>query len=151
MKAVPEQFNPESPIPPQPDIRPSSPPVVIEPGVGAGANGREARAGGRESWLTARARSRFRWALILAVVADLLQLAVFPLFAEGAISGADDVLDIAVASCLLYLLGWHWEFLPSFAFKLIPMADEVPFWTLSVFNVYRRWKQIAQAVARQTA
>ncbi|MGA8492193.1 MAG: hypothetical protein WB711_17330 [Terriglobales bacterium] len=87
-------------------------------------------------------RSRFRVAMILAVVADALQIIVFPLFAEGALSPADDVLDFAVAAVLVHLLGWHWEFLPTFFAELIPGADLVPFWTLAVANVYRKWKQI---------
>jgi hypothetical protein len=89
------------------------------------------------------ARSRFRAGMILAMAADALQLFVFPLFAEGALSPAEDVLDIAVAFILVRLLGWHWEFLPTFAAKLIPGADLVPFWTLAVANVYRKWKQIS--------
>jgi hypothetical protein len=89
------------------------------------------------------ARSRFRAGMILALAADALQLFVFPLFAEGALSPAEDVLDVAVAIVLVRLLGWHWEFLPSFAAKLIPGADLVPFWTLAVANVYRKWKQIS--------
>ena len=88
-------------------------------------------------------RSRFRAGMILAMAADALQLCVFPMFAEGALSPAEDVLDIAVAFILVRLLGWHWEFLPSFAAKLIPGADLVPFWTLAVANVYRKWKQIS--------
>ena len=86
-------------------------------------------------------RSRFRAAMILAVAADAVQIFVFPLFAEGALSPADDVLDLAVAVVLVHLLGWHWEFLPAFAAELVPGLDLVPFWTLSVVNVYRKWKQ----------
>lgn len=86
-------------------------------------------------------RSKFRTALILAVVVDALQLIVFPAFVEGAFSAADDVVDLLVAAILIPLLGWHWEFLPSFAAKLIPGVDLVPFWTLAVANVYRKWKQ----------
>src|SRR2546428_10495073 len=88
-------------------------------------------------------RSRFRAAMILAVAADALQIFVFPLFAKGALSPADDVLDIAVAAVLVNLLGWHWEFLPAFAAELVPGVDLVPFWTLAVINVYRKWKQTA--------
>jgi hypothetical protein len=44
---------------------------------------------------------------------------------------------------LVYLLGWHWEFLPSFFGKLVPGVDLVPFWTMAVANVYRRSKRIA--------
>jgi hypothetical protein len=91
------------------------------------------------------ARSRFRAGMILAMAADALQLFVFPMFAEGALSPAEDVLDIVVGIILVRLLGWHWEFLPSFAAKLIPGADLVPFWTLAVASVYRKWKRIANA------
>jgi hypothetical protein len=97
-----------------------------------------------DSSITFSERSRFRTALILAVVADALQIVVFPAFVKGAFSGADDVLDIAVAAVLIPLVGWHWEFLPSFAGKLVPGVDLVPFWTLAVANVYRKWKQQAK-------
>ena len=86
--------------------------------------------------------SRFRAAMVLAIVADALQIGVFPLFVEGALSPADDVLDLAVAAVLVRLLGWHWEFLPAFLAELVPGVDLVPFWTLAVANVYRKWKQI---------
>jgi hypothetical protein len=80
--------------------------------------------------------------MILAMAADALQIFVFPLFAEGALSAADDVLDLAVAAVLVNLLGWHWEFLPAFLAELVPGVDLVPFWTLAVISVYRKWKQI---------
>ena len=86
--------------------------------------------------------SRFRAAMTLAIIADALQIVVFPLFVEGALSPANDVLDLAVAAVLVRLLGWHWEFLPAFAAELVPGVDLVPFWTLAVANVYRKWKQI---------
>lgn len=83
-----------------------------------------------------------RAAFALAIGADLLQLAVFPLFVEGAASPADDVLDLAVAGVLGFLLGWHWEFLPSFLAKLVPGVDFVPLWTMAVANVYRKNRRI---------
>ena len=79
--------------------------------------------------------------MILAVAADALQIFAFPFFAEGALSPADDILDLAVAAAMVRLLGWHWEFLPAFAGELVPGIDLVPFWTLAVGNVYRKWKQ----------
>jgi hypothetical protein len=87
------------------------------------------------------ARWHFQTAMILAVAADALQVFVFPFFAEGALSPADDILDLAVAAALVRLVGWHWEFLPAFAIELVPGVDLVPFWTLAVANVYRKWKQ----------
>ncbi|HXY10803.1 MAG TPA: hypothetical protein VEI52_23425 [Terriglobales bacterium] len=87
--------------------------------------------------------ARFRAAAILAVAADALQILLFPLLAEGAVSPADDLLDLLVGALLVHLLGWHWEFLPTFLAELVPGVDLVPFWTLAVINVYRKWKQIA--------
>jgi hypothetical protein len=89
---------------------------------------------------------RIRAALVLAVIADALQLVVFPLFVEGAVSPADDVLDFGIAGVLVYLLGWHWEFLPSFFTKLVPGVDLVPCWTIAVVSVYRKSKRIALAM-----
>ena len=88
---------------------------------------------------------RLRAALWLAIIADVLQLIVFPLFIEGAGSPADDILDLGVAGVLGYLLGWHWEFLPSFLGKLVPGVDLVPFWTLAVANVYRKSRRVVVA------
>jgi hypothetical protein len=72
-----------------------------------------------DSFLKSR-RSCFRVAMVLAIVADALQILIFPLFAE--------------------------EFLPSFIAELVPGLDLVPFWTLAVVNVYRKWKQVEQGV-----
>ena len=83
--------------------------------------------------------------MVLAIIADALQIIVFPWFMEGAMSPADDVLDFGVAALLVHLLGWHWEFLPSFLVKLVPGVDLVPFWTMAVANVYRKSKRIAVA------
>jgi hypothetical protein len=87
--------------------------------------------------------TRFRAAMIIAIMADALQIILLPLFVEGVESPADDVLDLGVGAALVYLLGWHWEFLASFLAKLVPGADLVPFWTMAVANVYRRSKRIA--------
>jgi hypothetical protein len=47
-----------------------------------------------------------------------------------------------IGAVLAYLLGWHWEFLPSFFAKLVPGVDLVPFWTLSAANVYRKSRKM---------
>src|SRR5271165_829958 len=95
--------------------------------------------------MTVSAGPRMKAAMGLAIAADVLQMVVFPLFVEGAASPADDLLDLGMAGVLSFLLGWHWEFLPSFAFKLVPGVDMVPLWTLAVANVYRRTKRAAAA------
>jgi hypothetical protein len=95
--------------------------------------------------ITISAGPRLRAAFTLAVIADVLQLVVFPLFVEGAVSPADDILDLGIGAVMVGLLGWHWEFLPSFFAKLVPGVDLVPFWTMAVANVYRKSKRIAVA------
>jgi hypothetical protein len=79
---------------------------------------------------------RLAWAV--AIVADVLQIAAFPLFIEGGISPADSALDLVVALVMIRLLGWHWAFLPTAAAKLIPGADLFPTWTTAVWFVTRQ-------------
>jgi len=79
--------------------------------------------------LTISPGSRFRAAMMVAVVADALQIVIFAVFVAGAASPADDILDLGIGALMVHLLGWHWEFLPSFLAKLIPGVDLVPFWT----------------------
>jgi hypothetical protein len=91
---------------------------------------------------------QFIKAMVLAVAADALQLLIFPLFVAGAISPAEDVLDLGVGAMMVHLLGWHWEFLPSFLAKLVPGIDLVPFWTIAVANVWRKEK-LAAGIEKQ--
>jgi hypothetical protein len=79
-----------------------------------------------------------RMAWTIAIAADALQIAAFPLFAEGAISPADSLLDIVVGFFMIRLLGWHWAFLPTIAAELIPGADLFPTWTAAVWFVTRQ-------------
>jgi hypothetical protein len=79
-----------------------------------------------------------RLAWLVAMGADALQLAVFPLFVEGAMSPVDAVLDAVVAVALVRLLGWHWAFLPTLMVEALPGADLFPTWTAAVFFVTRQ-------------
>ena len=93
--------------------------------------------------ITVSPGSRFKAAMMLAVIADALQIIIFPFFVEGAASPADDIIDFGVGALMVHLLGWHWEFLPSFLGKLVPGVDLVPLWTLAVASVYRKSRRIA--------
>jgi len=86
---------------------------------------------------------QFRLAMLLAILADALQIFIFPAFVGGALSPADDLLDLGIAAMMVRLLGWHWEFLPSFLVKLVPGVDLVPFWTIAVASVWRKAKNAA--------
>jgi hypothetical protein len=79
-----------------------------------------------------------RLAWTVAIAADALQIVAFPLFAEGAMSPADSLLDLIVAFVMIRLLGWHWAFLPTAAAKLVPGADLFPTWTAAVWFVTRQ-------------
>jgi hypothetical protein len=101
--------------------------------------------------VTVKPGPRLRAAMIVAIIADLLELAVFPIFIAGAESPAEDILDMCVGGLLSFLLGWHWEFAPSFLAKLVPGLDLVPLWTLAVANVYRKSKYAAAVSAARPA
>jgi hypothetical protein len=90
----------------------------------------------REIWKSLKTPEH-RLAWMVAILADALQIGAFPLFAEGALSPADMVLDILVGALLIRLLGWHWAFLPSLAAELLPGFDLFPTWTAAVFFVTR--------------
>ncbi|MGA2850149.1 MAG: hypothetical protein ABSE46_14215 [Terracidiphilus sp.] len=96
--------------------------------------------------ITISKQPRLQAAMILALIADVLQLVVFPLFIQGAASPADDILDLGMAAILLRLLGWHWEFLPSFLAKLVPGVDLIPCWTIAVASVYRKSRQTGMTI-----
>jgi hypothetical protein len=73
----------------------------------------------------------------LAMLADLIQIGLAPLFFEGALSIFDAALDVIVAGILTSLVGWHWAFIPAFVAELVPGFDLVPSWTLAVFLATR--------------
>ena len=94
--------------------------------------------------LTISSRPQFRTAMVVAIAADVLEMIVFPLFVEGFDSPAADLMDLCVGGVLTWLVGWHWEFAPSFLAKLMPGADLVPLWTLAVGNVIRKSKRMPE-------
>jgi hypothetical protein len=82
-------------------------------------------------------RSRVWMARVLAVSADALQIVFLPLFGEGFASPANDALDVLVGLTLVWLVGWHWAFVPSFAAELVPGLDIFPSWTTAVWFATR--------------
>ena len=67
------------------------------------------------------------------MAADLVQIGIFPYFAEGAISPFDVILDVIVGTLLVLLVGWHIAFLPSAIAELLPVVDLAPTWTIAAF------------------
>jgi hypothetical protein len=77
-------------------------------------------------------RRQKRIALCIAAFADLTQVALAPLFAEGALSPLDDVLDVFTAAALMLTLGWRWRTLFALVLELIPGMALFPSWTAVV-------------------
>ena len=78
---------------------------------------------------------RRRIAIAIAALADALQLGLFPVFSEGALSIPDDVLDGVVAVLLLVTLGWRWRVVAALALELVPGVALFPTWTAFVLTL----------------
>ncbi len=76
--------------------------------------------------------TRKKIALVIAAVADLVQLGFFPIFGEGALSPPDDVLDAVVAVALFITLGFKLRILLALGIELIPGIALFPSWTAVV-------------------
>jgi len=73
----------------------------------------------------------------IALLADGLQIGIFPMFMEGMLSPVNAALDAVVAVALILLVGWHIAFLPAFVVEMLPFVDLAPTWTLAVFVATR--------------
>src|SRR5580692_4696667 len=82
-------------------------------------------------------RSTLVFAFAIAICADAIEIGLMLLSSEGFASPVDDFLDAVVCLILTMMMGWHFAFLPSFMFKLIPMVDLAPTWTIAVLIASR--------------
>lgn len=77
--------------------------------------------------------------LSLSLIVDLLQFFVTPLMLEFGLGWfLDVVLDLLMASLLIWWRGFKWIYLPTFVVELIPGFNEVPLWTVVVLL---SWKE----------
>ena len=68
----------------------------------------------------------------LAVLMDLVQ--ALPVLE---VPPVNQIVDVATAIALTWLVGWHWAFLPTFVVEAVPIVDLVPTWTLAVLIATR--------------
>jgi hypothetical protein len=92
-------------------------------------------------------------ALVIAIVADAVQIALLPLFTTifPAAAALDDAIDVVVGIVMIRMLGWHWAFLPSFIAELVPGVGLLPTWTAAVWFVTRKGMKVpppAEPVAK---
>lgn len=73
--------------------------------------------------------------MTIAVLADLVQMVLWPAFAEGVASPFDDALDGVVALSLLLTLGWSGRLMAALALELTPGAALFPTWTAVVMSI----------------
>jgi hypothetical protein len=124
--------------PPPPPLDPDTPPEILETEpIPPPAPRTRSRWPGRFT-PPSDLRGRRHLAWIVAITADALQWALLPLVVEGALSPINNVIDVVVGAIMVWLIGWHLAFLPSFALKLVPVVDLVPTWTAAVWLATRK-------------
>ena len=79
-----------------------------------------------------------RAALAIAAVSDLVQMGLFPIFIEGALSPWELALDAVTAIALLVVLGVQWRLAIALALELVPAVDLFPTWTALVMTLPTR-------------
>ena len=84
---------------------------------------------------TRLSRRRKLAALTIAGLVDVLQVAFFPLFMEGAASPLDLIVDLVTAVLLTVILGFRWRMAMGLAAELIPGLDLFPTWTALVLSL----------------
>jgi hypothetical protein len=82
-------------------------------------------------------KGKARAALAIAMVADVVQLGLFPLL-ELPLLWLNEAIDVAVAIVMLGLLGWHWALLPTLLVELVPALNLFPTWTAAVIYITRQ-------------
>jgi hypothetical protein len=83
-------------------------------------------------------RSRLRTAWVVAVLVDGLQIITSPAEFTGPMAWVLEVgVDLVTMGVMIFLLGFHWAFLPSFVTKMLPFIDLAPTWTLALFIATR--------------
>jgi len=70
-------------------------------------------------------RTRVLLALGVAVLADFLQIVLFPAQSVG----FQQFIDVAAMVLTTLVLGFHWLLLPTFVLEFIPFLDWAPTWT----------------------
>ena len=83
-------------------------------------------------------KKAYKIAMFLAVLADAVQIGLFPIFGPGFLSAANVILDVVAFALFWRLVGWHPALLPGFLFEQLPLVDLAPTWTLAVWIAIRR-------------
>ncbi len=124
--SISQQHTPEEVIRAEGEVIPKGEPIPAHPDQAVA-----------DDIATASGALRFMAALAIAAIADITQFMLLPFFGEGVASPLNDALDVFVAFIMVMLLGFHWQFLPSFVSELVPILNIAPAWTIAVVWVHR--------------
>jgi hypothetical protein len=72
-------------------------------------------------------------ARVIAILVDLAQYALLP----ATLTPLNNAIDVVTGFVMIWLVGWHWAFLPTFLAEMVPFVDLVPTWTLAVMFATR--------------
>ena len=89
-------------------------------------------------------KEKIRLAILIAAIADLIQIVFAPIFIPGSLSLLNDALDLAVFVLLTKLIGWHWALVPAGLCEMAPILDEIPTWTAAAYFATRGLNSISQ-------
>lgn len=89
-------------------------------------------------------RTRIILALVVAVVADGVQLLLGPL----GWAGIDEAIDCVMMVAASAILGFHWLLLPTFLVEFVPVVDMLPTWTGCVAGVIALRKRATRSEFR---
>jgi hypothetical protein len=89
--------------------------------------------------------SRIRWAYVVAMATDVLQLALGP-FGWAFV---DELLDVTAMILVSRTIGFHALLLPTFALEFLPFTDMLPTWTgcVALVVALRRRQELATVPA----
>ena len=91
-----------------------------------------------------RNRSHVRIAWVVAVLVDGLQLITAPAEWTGPVVWVVEAgVDLVTMGVMMFLVGFHWAFLPSLVTKFLPFIDLAPTWTVALFIATRDRKKLA--------
>jgi hypothetical protein len=93
--------------------------------------------GAGSSGVLVLSRPRIRSAYAIAILIDVVQIALGPF---GWV-GTDEMLDVVAMILITRLIGFHPLLLPTFALELVPFVDMIPTWTACVALVAAIKKQ----------
>ena len=95
-----------------------------------------------QNFLAAWKNPRMRWALLIAVVSDILG------FTVALLPPVQWAIDAITAILLLIVLGFRWQLMIALTVEVIPLLQVFPAWTLVVMSMAATTSQQSQEITK---